>query len=137
MEQSFNLKILSPEKPLADISAGQIQAPGADGEMGILPGHTALISALKPGILSVWESKSQDPVYYYVGGGYLQFCDNQAVILAEVIDTRDELDQPRVDAAEKRALERLAKTSDEAIDIGRALNALERAKARKKLLTLG
>jgi len=136
MNKSFKLKILSPEKPLADVSATQLQAPGLEGQMGVMPDHTAIVSGLQPGVLTVYQESDPAPVHYYIGGGYLQFCENEAVVLAEVIQTADELDKKRADAAESRALDRLAKTTDQAIDIVRALNSLERARARKKLMEL-
>ena len=127
---------MSPERPLAEFEADQVRAPGEEGEMGIFPGHMAMVSALKPGVLSVWESGSRTPVHYYVGGGYLQIIEDRATVLAEVIDTAGELDRARAEAAAQRALQRLARTTDAATDIGRALNALGRAKARKRLLDL-
>lgn len=136
MKRSFALRVLSPEKPLADMTVEEIRAPGEAGEMGIFPDHAAMISALRPGVLSVWESGGAGPVHYYVGGGYLQVSENKAVVLVEVIDTMGDLDQVRADAAEKRALERLSNGSDAAIDISRALKSLERAKARKKLISM-
>lgn len=137
MEKTFKLKILAPEKPVAELSVSQVQAPGVDGQMGILPGHAALVSALRPGILTVWQNGEQKPLHYYVGGGYLQFCRGEAVVLSEVIEVPEQLDRERAEKAEKRAAERLARTSDRAININRALMALERARSRRKLLSLG
>lgn len=136
MKKTFNLKLFSPEKPLADVWVEQLGVPGVAGEMGILPGHTALIAALKPGVLSVWEAGKQQPLYYYIGSGYIRFLEDQAFVLSDTINIPDEIDRERVEAAERRAKERLAQTTDSAIDISRALKALERAKARRKLMDI-
>ena len=56
--------------------------------------------------------------------------------MVETIESPEQINHERVMAAESRALERLSKNSNQAIDIGRALLALSRAKARKSLLKL-
>ena len=136
MESAFKVRILSPEKPLANLEASILEAPGSEGQLGILPGHAALVTALQPGILKVANSKEQKDYHYFVSGGYLQVTEEQATVMVEVIESPEQIDHERVLQAEKRAMDRLAKTTDKDIDIGRALVALTRARARKSLLKI-
>ena len=136
MESAFKVRILSPEKPLANLEASILEAPGSEGQLGILPGHAALVTALQPGILKVANSKEQKDYHYFVSGGYLQVTKEQATVMVEVIESPEQIDHERVLQAEKRAMDRLAKTTDKDIDIGRALVALTRARARKSLLKI-
>jgi len=136
MESAFKVRILSPEKPLANLEASILEAPGSEGQLGILPGHAALVTALQPGILKVANSKEQKDYHYFVSGGYLQVTEEQATVMVEVIESPEQIDHERVLQAEKRAMDRLAKTTDKDIDIGRALGALTRARARKSLLKI-
>ncbi|MFK7823792.1 MAG: ATP synthase F1 subunit epsilon [Oligoflexales bacterium] len=136
MEGAFKVKILSPEKPLANLEASILEAPGSEGQLGILPGHAALLTALQPGILKVVNSTEQQDFHYFVSGGYLQVSEEHATVMVEVIESPEQIDHERVLQAEKRAMERLAKTTNKDIDIGRALVALTRARARKSLLKI-
>ena len=129
--------MLSPEKPMADLNAALIEAPGINGQLGILPGHATFVSELKSGVLKIKMFDSGlDEAHYFVAGGFLQVSDNHVKVMAEVIETSDQVDRKRAEESEKRALERLADTSNSDININRALLSLERAKARKALLVL-
>jgi len=134
--QALDVHLLSPVKPLATMKARLLQAPGILGEMGLLPGHTPLISELKAGILKIESYDDQSALYYFVSGGYLELVDNRATVLVENAEAPTEVDLTRALAAEKRALDRLAQTSSADINMGRAMAALERAKARQKLARL-
>lgn len=136
MDGAFKVRILSPEKPLANLEASLLEAPGSEGQLGILPGHASLVTGLQPGILKVANPKEQRDYHYFVSGGYLQVSKDQATVMVEVIESPEQIDRDRVLQAEKRAMERLAKTTDKDIDIGRALVALTRARARKSLLKI-
>ena len=136
MAGAFKVRILSPEKPLANLEASLLEAPGSEGQLGVLPGHAALVTGLKPGILKVVNSKEQKDYHYFVSGGYLQVAEEQATVMVEIIESPEQIDHERVLQAEKRAMDRLAKTTDKDIDIGRALVALTRARARKSLLKI-
>lgn len=136
METAFDVSLLSPVRPYANVKAVLLQAPGAEGQMGLLPGHAPMVSQLKPGILEIKLAEGKEAVQFYISGGYLEFLNNTAKILAEIVEEHSDIDADRVARAEKRASERLESDRNIDVDISRALAALERAKARKKLLKM-
>lgn len=130
----MQVHLYSPERPLADVSASYLQVPGALGYLGIMPGHTAMISELAVGELKIEGGDAGAGNHtYFVSGGYVEVVDDSVKVLVDIVEHPDEIDLDRAAAAEKRAAKRLAEGSDLAVDIGRALAALERAKARQKL----
>lgn len=137
MADWFHVQLLSPVKPLANLAATLLEVEGVEGQMGLLPGHAALLAELKPGVLKIVGRQKQDVYHYFVSSGYVQFQGDTATVLAEVIEAPGDVSAERVQAAEKRALERLSRTTDLDINIGRALAALQRARARLALLKLG
>ncbi len=82
MADTFQIQISTPEKLLLDMQAQSAQIPGLDGEMGILPGHAALLSELGAGKLSVTAvgGKTQD---LQISGGYVEVRDNHVRVLAD------------------------------------------------------
>lgn len=130
--QDFRVKILTPNKPIADVAAASVMLPSKLGYIEILPNHTALISELDAGRLVLKKSQG-DVLRYFVSGGYVQVVENQVVVLADVVETAMEIDRPRAEEAQKRASERLVKR-DERINLGRALQALKRARQRIEFL---
>jgi F-type H+-transporting ATPase subunit epsilon len=73
----MRLSITTPRGALVDADVEEVTAPGALGEMGILPGHIPLMSALKPGVL-VYRTKEHAGVVA-VGQGFLQVAPVPAV----------------------------------------------------------
>jgi F-type H+-transporting ATPase subunit epsilon len=129
----MHVNLYSPEKPLAEVSANYLQVPGVLGYMGIMPGHTALISELGIGELKIEGGEAGVHHTYFVSGGYLEVVDDNIKVLVDTVEHLDAIDISRAAAAEERAKKRLAEKSDLVVDIARALAALERAKARQKL----
>jgi F-type H+-transporting ATPase subunit epsilon len=134
MSQTMSVNLYSPAKPLAEVSATYLQIPGILGYMGIMPGHTALISELGIGELRIEGGDAGKGHTYFVSGGYLEVLDNNIKVLVDSVEHCDDIDVGRAKEAEERAIKRLAEKSDLDLDIARALAALERAKARQKLV---
>ncbi len=81
MADTFKIEIATPEKLVLDTSAEAAQIPGADGYLGILPGHAALLSELGAGDLTVTSGgKSQ---VFKITGGYVEVRDNHVRVLAD------------------------------------------------------
>lgn len=132
MDKSFQVELLSPEKPLASVSVDRVHLPGVKGYLGIGANHAPFLSKLQAGIVTLEES-NKGSYSYFVSGGYAQILNNKATVLVEVIEKPDEIDVERAKQAERRALERLEGASDLDLDIPRALSSLERARARLSL----
>ncbi|MBO8138128.1 MAG: F0F1 ATP synthase subunit epsilon [Desulfotomaculum sp.] len=129
MAKKQRLDIVTPEKVVYSEEVDFVVAPGVMGELGFLPEHTPLVSALKTGVLRVQKDGKELKVA--ITGGFVEVKNSRVVVLADTAEREDEIDVERAEAAKKRAEERLAKGGQD-IDIARAEAALQRATARLK-----
>jgi F-type H+-transporting ATPase subunit epsilon len=134
MATPFHLSVLTPERSVLEEDVTYIQAPGMLGYLGVLAHHAPLISALVPGKLTVRDTSGRE-VEYALAGGFLEVSDNQAVILADALERREEIDLDRARSAERRARERIAARHRGDVDAARAQAALERSLNRLKVAT--
>jgi len=125
----MKLQILTPDKIVFDGEVEALLVPGAAGPFEILKNHAPILASLVPGELRV--KKDRQETHYSVSGGFIEFHQNQAVVLAEAAETPAEIDLKRVAAAKQKALDDL--NNPAATDRGAAQKALARAKAREKI----
>jgi len=124
------LEIMTAERELYSEDVDVVVAPGADGQLGILPHHAPLLTLLEPGELMVRKDGEED--YIAVTGGFLEVMADRVVVLADAVERAEEIDEARALEAMRRAQERLeSQTSD--IDLQRALASIRRAQARLKV----
>ncbi len=130
MDNVLNVKVISPSATLFEGSAEEVSVPTSKGYIGVRYNHNALVSSLGIGQL---EIRGQNKKSFFVSGGYIEVYQNSVTLLVSVIEDISKIDSQRAESAEKRAAQRLVSRTEEALDISRALAALERARARKKL----
>lgn len=123
----IQLSIVTPERSLVSEQVDELQIPGAEGYLGVLPGHAPLFTELKVGELSyrkgnTWTSLS-------VAWGFAEVLPDQVRVLAETAERAAEIDLERATRAKERAEQRLSKVGQD-IDYDRALVALQRALIR-------
>jgi F-type H+-transporting ATPase subunit epsilon len=126
------IEILTPSRLLLQEQVDEVNVPGADGYVGVLPGHTALLTTLGQGVLMY--RKGEQRQYMALFGGYMEVNGDKVMLLADLAEKADEIDRPRAEAARERAEERLRRR-DIDIDYERAQAALMRSLIR--LQTLG
>jgi F-type H+-transporting ATPase subunit epsilon len=80
---TLHVEIATPEKLVVDRQADYVKIPGKDGEMGILPGHAALLSELGKGELAVTTNGKTES--FTIAGGYVEVRDNQVRVLADSV----------------------------------------------------
>jgi F-type H+-transporting ATPase subunit epsilon len=102
----LHLDIVTPEKKIFSDTVDNVYLPGADGEMGILPMHSGLVTALQPGELR-YSYKGQIETLA-VGSGFAEITQSQVVVLTDSALGEAEIDESHVEDAIKRAQERLA-----------------------------
>lgn len=131
MPNTFQLEIVTPEKQLVqDVQADEVQIPGANGYLGILPGHAALVTELAVGVITFrahGETKKLS-----VAWGFAEVLPDKVTILAETAERPEDIDIARAQKAKERA-EQFLKSSDPQVDFARAQDALNRAEARLKI----
>ena len=132
---TFNLTIVSAELKIFEGEVKQIQATGVEGELGILPGHTPLLTAIKPGIVKFTLQDGNEEVIY-VSGGFLEVQPNIVTVLADVAIRGNELDADRIREAKRKAEENIVShASDVDHDLLVAKLSKELAKLRAYELT--
>ena len=133
--QHLMLEVVTPERQLAQATVDEVQLPGKNGYLGILPGHAPLLTELGIGELS-FRSGGQT-AYASVGGGYAEVLPGQVIVLADVAERAEEIDVDRARAARERAEKRLADTSKADTNWARAEVALKRALVRLQVAQKG
>ena len=126
-EGTIDLTIVTPERAVVHEEVDELQVPGSEGYLGILPGHAPLFSELKVGEVSY--RKGDRWSFLAVAWGFVEVQSNQVRILAETAERAQEIDLTRATRAKERAEQRIARGGEE-VDYRRALVALERALIR-------
>src|SRR6266404_6058360 len=116
---SLQLVVVTPERQLLSEAISEAQLPGADGFLGILPGHAPLITELGIGELTYHtaDGKQSDPIA--ILSGFAEVLPDKVTVLAEIAELAAEIDLERARKALARAQERLASNSPD-IDWDRA-----------------
>lgn len=124
MAEQLELEIVTPERQLVRQPVSEVQLPGKDGALGILPGHAALLGQLGDGTLSYTAAGQSH--YLAVYGGFLEVLDDHVRVLADSAEKAEDIDLGRAKADLQNATEQLAT----ALDPEAALAAVNRAQAR-------
>lgn len=127
MPDTFQLEIVTPEKKVVDTAAEEVQIPGKNGYLGVLPGHAPLIAELSVGEITYRENSIEQKLA--VAWGFAEVLPSKVTILAETAERPSEIDVERARKAKQRAEQRLS-SGDITVDVERALDALHRAEAR-------
>ena len=102
----LHLEIVTPEKKIFSDSVENVYLPGADGEMGILPQHAGLVTALKAGELRYLHNGVTTTLA--IGSGFAEVDQKKVIVLTDSALGEDEIDEAATEAAIKRAEEQLA-----------------------------
>jgi len=129
------LQVVTPERQLVDETVSEVQLPGREGYLGILPGHAPLITEL--GIGEVSYRKGKDTYYATTIHGFAEVLPDRVIVLAEVAERAEEIDVDRARASWERAQKRLAKPDAADTDWDRATFALQRALTRLQVASKG
>jgi F-type H+-transporting ATPase subunit epsilon len=127
MPDTFQLEIVTPEKKVVDTSATEIQIPGKNGYLGVLPGHAPLITELAVGEITYHAGADEQTLA--VAWGFAEVLPDKVTILAETAERPSEIDVERARKSKERAEQRLA-SGDTNVDVERCLNALHKAETR-------
>lgn len=128
----LKLEIVTPEKKVFDDSVDSVTVPTATGEVGLLPNHAPLISALKPGVLA-FDIKGQTEKMV-IAGGFVEVNGNTVSVLADIAERPYEIDVAAAKADHDAAEKALSASSTAPIDETEAdRERLEKAQARLQL----
>ena len=127
MADTFQLEIVTPEKKVVETATEEVQIPGKNGYLGVLPGHAPLITELSVGEITYRENSTEQRLA--VAWGFAEVLPNKVTILAETAERPAEINVERARKAKERAEQRLT-SGDTSVDVDRALDALHRAETR-------
>src|ERR1035438_4718874 len=127
MADSLQLEVATPERALARELVSDLQLPGKNGYLGILPGHAPLLALLGIGMLTYTVDGKKR--YLAVHEGFLEVLEDHVRVLADVAERAEEIDVQRARAALQRAQEEGLNPAL-GVDPGAALLAMARAKTR-------
>ena len=92
---SFDL--VSPENLIFNDEVGMIIVPGKDGDLGILPGHSKLMSSLRPGRVMVYGEDKNLLKSFFVSGGFAEINPEKCIVLAESVEELSSLEKSLVE----------------------------------------
>ncbi len=124
----LKVKIVTPYRALAEVEADEVVIPGEAGEMGILPGHAALVSTLGMGELRCVSGGEVKRLAVF--GGFVEVDRDVVTVMAETGELAEEIDRSRAEAARDRAERELKRPDLSPDDFERLRTALQRALIR-------
>lgn len=133
MAMTIHVDVVSAEEKIFSGLAEFVTLPGEVGELGILPGHTPLISRIKPGAVAIKVPNQEEPEYVFVNGGILEVQPNTVTVLADTAIRAADLDEAKAVEAQKAAQDAMANSAGD-MDVARAQAALLAEAAAKVAL---
>jgi len=127
MAETLELEVATPERELVREQVSEVQLPGKEGYMGVLPGHAPLLGLLGIGTLSYVVGGHKR--YLSIHGGFLEILDDHVRVLADLAERAEEIDIQRARAALQRSQEQAINPAL-GVEPAEALAAVMRAQAR-------
>jgi F-type H+-transporting ATPase subunit epsilon len=128
----LQLEIVSPERRAYADEVDMVVVPGLNGQLGILPHHTPLISALGIGELKIRKGGTE--TLLFISGGFVEVRPDKVIVMADLAEHSDEIDEAQAIEARKRAEAQLGEVHD-AVDVARVRAALQTALMRERIAT--
>lgn len=130
---TLRVEVVTAERELYNGEADEVNAPGIDGRLGILPEHAPLLTVLKPGALRITLNNAEEVLF--VSGGFMEVSDNGVTVLADAAEHAEEIDQARAEAARRAAQQRLEEVRSNT-ERAEMQAALQRALNRIRIIEL-
>ena len=131
MAEKIQLEVVTPERRVLAEPVDMVTVPGLGGELGILPGHTPLISQLQTGVLTyVQDGKS---VLLHVSGGFVEVREDHVSVLAEGAESPDKNDAARARKSQDQLEKQINAWSGSEEDLAIAKQEFERSVVRMQL----
>ena len=111
-EDKVDFELVAPERLVMAAAADMVVVPGAEGNFGVLPGHSLLISAVRPGIIDIYEGNTITE-RVFVAGGIAEVTPERCTVLASEAIALADIDRGAVDAQIKDLREDIADAGDE------------------------
>ncbi len=90
---TISFDLVSPEQLLFNDEVGMIIVPGKDGDIGVLPRHSKVLSSLRPGRVMVYGENKNLLKSFFVAGGFVEINPEKCIVLAEGVNEMSDLDK--------------------------------------------
>lgn len=136
----LKVDVVSTERSIFSGEARFVEVPGSAGELGVLPGHTPLLTGVRPGTVRI-EGADGAETFLYIAGGFVEIQPDRVTVLADTAMRADSLDQARAERAREAAAALLeqqtgnidyAKAQAELAEAVAQLQAIRRMRKRKE-----
>lgn len=128
---TMQIAVVTGEREIYRGEAEEVVVPGVEGEMGILPHHAALLTALKPGEMRIKLGGAEDDLF--VSGGFMEVYNNTVTVLADAAEHAEDIDISRAEEARRKAQARLEEIKDDR-ERAAVSGELERAIVRLRIV---
>jgi F-type H+-transporting ATPase subunit epsilon len=131
----LTLEIVTPDRALVQEDVDEVQLPGTEGYLGILPGHTPLLTSLRVG--QAWYRKGSEKFYLSVAFGFAEVLPDRVRLLARIAERAEEIDVSRAEEHRRKAEDSMqeARRGNMDIDLDRARVSLMKALTRLQVAT--
>ncbi len=129
---SLLLEIVTPDRAIVKEQVDEVQLPGSEGYLGVLPGHAPLVTTLQVG--EMWYRKGQDTRFLALAFGFAEILPDRVTVLAQIAERAEDIDASRAEAAKVRAEQRVASPKAD-VDFERARIALMKSLVRLQVAT--
>ena len=120
---TIHVDVVSAEEQIFSGEAKFVALPGENGELGILPRHTPLITRIKPGAVRIERADNGEEEFVFVAGGILEVQPNRVTVLSDTAIRGKDLDEEKANEA-RQAAEEALKNAKSDIDIAKAQSEL-------------
>tara|TARA_Y100000590_G_scaffold218401_1_gene247298 strand:+ start:84 stop:482 length:399 start_codon:yes stop_codon:yes gene_type:complete len=94
---TISFDLVSPENLIFNDEVGMIIVPGKDGDFGVLPGHSKVMSSLRPGRVMVYGEDKNLLKAFFVSGGFAEVNPEKCIVLAESVDEINSLEKSSIE----------------------------------------
>ncbi len=127
----LKVEIVTAERMVySEEDVDRIIVPGVEGELGVLPLHTPLLTMMQPGLMRI--IRGNEEIEMVITGGFIEVRENHVTVLADTAERADDIDEARAQEARQRAQRQLEERTTE-MDLSRAEAALARSLIRLKV----
>ena len=91
-EEKLSLEVVAPEEMVMTKTVDMVTISGSEGDFGVLPGHAALVSSIRPGFLEIEDNKEIEKMF--IGGGFIEILEDKVSILASEVLSSEQINIP-------------------------------------------
>ena len=129
---TIQCNIVSAEKEIFSENVTMVVATGSLGELGIKPGHSQLLTGIKPGPVKIVKENGEEEVFF-LSGGFIEVQPDVVTLLSDVAIRAEDIDEEQAEKA-REAAEKIKENADSDLDFSRARAELAEAAARLQTL---